>query len=266
MGAISFGPLVLAGDRLAAVTGLAGFMLASFILSSRFSRRFDRWSVLVLLFGLVAARLGHVVEHLDTFSMAPLRALAVWQGGFSWPWAAGAATMLTLGLLRSASERILAALALGSGLLVWAIVGQLVAAGAGQPLPEFALKSLDGPEVRLEPDGRPTVLNLWASWCPPCRREMPTLARAARTESDARFVFVDQGEADAVVRSFLSANQLSGIQVLLDPTSSVTARFRAPGLPVTLFFGRDGHLRDAHAGEISQEVLAEKLARAEAGS
>ena len=89
MQAVSLGPFVFAGDRLAAISGIVAFMVATSILSSRLDPRLTRWSTWTLIAGLIAARLGHVIENASSFAAEPWRILAVWQGGFSWPWAAG---------------------------------------------------------------------------------------------------------------------------------------------------------------------------------
>jgi prolipoprotein diacylglyceryltransferase len=88
MQAVSIGPLVFSGDRLAAIVGIGAFTAVTLILSSRLDPRIGRWSTWALIAGLITARLGHVIENAASFAAEPWRILAVWQGGFSWPWAA----------------------------------------------------------------------------------------------------------------------------------------------------------------------------------
>src|SRR3546814_7473677 len=68
--------------------------------------------------------------------------------------------------------------------------------------------------------GEPMVVNLWATWCPPCRREMPVLAKAQEERGDVTFVFVNQGESESEIRDYLRESHLQLSNVLLDPFSS----------------------------------------------
>ena len=92
-------------------------------------------------------------------------------------------------------------------------------------------------------DGRPTVVNLWASWCAPCVREMPLLQRTADRICEAvRFMGVDIEDQDASAASLLEATGVRYDQYT-DPEGDVRAAVRAVGLPVTLVFdgrGRGG--------------------------
>ncbi|WP_459655422.1 TlpA family protein disulfide reductase, partial [Achromobacter xylosoxidans] len=65
--------------------------------------------------------------------------------------------------------------------------------------------------------GKPTVVNLWASWCPPCRREMPAFEQAQAANPDIHFVFLNQGEAASTVRQYLDEHAPSLANALLDP-------------------------------------------------
>ena len=123
----------------------------------------------------------------------------------------------------------------------------------------------DGPgggAVRLpEFTGRPMVVNLWATWCPPCRREMPVLAEAQAQRADVAFVFVNQGEGANEVRDYLRGGAMALRNVVLDPASRVSQSTGARGLPTTLFFDAGGRLVDVHMGELTRAGLAQKLRR-----
>ena len=121
---------------------------------------------------------------------------------------------------------------------------------------------MSGPPIALaQPTGRPRVINLWATWCPPCRREMPVLAEAARTRPDVTILFINQGEGRAAIERYLTSAGLSLPHVLLDPNAQVSRHYHSVGLPATLFLDDAGHVVDSHAGEISYETLREKLSR-----
>jgi thiol-disulfide isomerase/thioredoxin len=108
--------------------------------------------------------------------------------------------------------------------------------------------------------GKPLVLNLWASWCPPCRREMPVLAKAQAEHSDVTFVFANQGEGADAVKTYLAAQHLSLHNVVLDGTTVLACRTGSAGLPTTLFFNARGELVDRRMGELSPATLAQGLA------
>ncbi len=109
--------------------------------------------------------------------------------------------------------------------------------------------------------GKPTVLNLWATWCPPCQREMPILADGQATRPDVNFVFLDQGDTAEQVKTFLRSHGLALHNVLLDPKGEGTLEYGLGGLPTTLFFDAEGHLVDAQLGGLTRASLASKLSR-----
>ncbi|KAF0096493.1 MAG: redoxin domain-containing protein [Rhodospirillaceae bacterium] len=265
MQAVSIGPFIFAGDRLAAIVGIGVFMIVTTILAVRVDRRFGSWSTLVLVAGLVAARLGHVIEHAGSFAAEPLRIFAVWQGGFSWAWATIAVAIVSVLYVRSLRFGLWSAFALGLSLIAWNTVWQLTTAIPATPMSATVLEHLDGRRMSLaEPGHKPVVINLWATWCPPCRRELPMMAEVAAATNDVAFMFVNQGEGRAAIEAYLAAAGLSLDGVLLDPLRTVSRHYGTPGLPVTLFIGADGRLRSAHVGEISRETLTNGLSRLKA--
>src|SRR5262249_45340807 len=108
---------------------------------------------------------------------------------------------------------------------------------------------------------RPTVLNLWASWCPPCRHEMPMLRAAQANHPDINFVFVNQGESAQQVRRYLAEQDLTMSNLLLDPQSRTAAALGQIAFPTTYLFDAAGRLIDVRVGELSAGTLAERLAR-----
>jgi hypothetical protein len=90
---------------------------------------------------------------------------------------------------------------------------------------------------------------------------MPVLADAQARHGDITFVFVNQGEADTVIREYLESEDLQLQNVLVDLFSSVSQEAGSRGLPTTLFFNAKGQLVDTHMGELSEASLAVKLRR-----
>ena len=127
-------------------------------------------------------------------------------------------------------------------------------------LPPLAVQSLEGPTVSLASfQGKPTVVNLWATWCPPCRREMPVLEQAQVQRPDVNFVFLNQGESPDRVRSFLAAQNLPLRNVLLDVHGRAGIELGHRALPTTLFYDARGRLVDTRVGELSQASLGQRL-------
>lgn len=165
-------------------------------------------------------------------------------------------------LLRSSRERAWAIAPLAAASLAWTTAHQLTSATEPLPPPALTLTALGRPPVDLATtDGRPAVINLWATWCAPCRREMPALAQAERAHPEVRFLLINQGEGEADVRDFLQREGLSFDQVLLDPAMATQRHYRTVGVPVTLFLHADGRLAKAHTGEIAPERIAAEIAR-----
>lgn len=263
MNSVALGPLLLSLDRLAVVLGFAAAFLIAEVLTRRLDPRFSAWSYVAAAAGLVGARLGHVLENLDTFSQTPWRALAIWQGGFSAEWAILPVLIATVLMLPRPRLAACALAAAGSGVLAWAAIDQMTTRPGAAQLPQVTLQALEGPPVSLaDADGRPTVVNLWATWCGPCRSEMPLLAQAAQEHRDVRFIFANQGETPERIEAFMRREALQLTWVVLDENGAVARHFGTVGVPVTLFFRADGSLADHHTGEITPEQLRAKLASA----
>ncbi|MCC5971148.1 MAG: TlpA family protein disulfide reductase [Pararhodobacter sp.] len=263
MSGITLGPLVLAMDRFAFIAGAISFLaLISLIgCSRRAAKGLDGWGTLTLLTGVIAARLSHVARHLDIYAQDPLSAFAFWQGGFDPLAGLGAVALLLAVLTLRRQTRVTEGLMAASlaGLLVWQGILQMTPA-PDMPLPAIRFAALDGPPVALSSTaGEPVVINLWATWCPPCRRELPMMMEISEGQPDVRVVFLNQGEFGPDVRQYLLREGLPTDRVLLDPSRDAMAHFETPGLPATLFFSSNGTLEDVHLGEISRAAFQSRL-------
>jgi thiol-disulfide isomerase/thioredoxin len=136
-------------------------------------------------------------------------------------------------------------------------------ADIGQAAPGLRLPLVGGGEMDLESfRGRPVVLNFWATWCEPCRAEMPALERAQqqyRAEGLA-VIGVDMQEGDAEIQAFLEQVGVT-FPSLVDRTGEVTRQWRATGLPTTFMIDRQGIIRDVRVGPLTDEMLAERLTK-----
>lgn len=256
MHAVDIGPFVFAPDRLAAIVAIGVFLLAASIAARHLDGRLERWAGAAVLGGLLAARAGHVALNWAHFSDEPWRVLAIWQGGFSLP--AAAIGVAIVSAFQAITPRLLAGavIALALGGFAGLIVVELTKATLGQSAPISRMNTLDGGFRSIQEfRGKPVVVNLWASWCPPCRREMPLLARRAEERSDVTFLFVNQGESATTIARYLEKDKLRLDNVLLDMAMATPRHYGTPGLPVTLFLRADGTLASLVVGEISSEAL-----------
>lgn len=259
--AIVLGPLMLAVDRGLAVLCIAVF-LGLTALAGRFRvPRVASVATSAIVVGLVTARIGYVVAHWGSYADAPLSALAVWQGGFSAvAGIVGAAVMLGIRLGRTrALWAGWGALAAASGL--WFGLQALIPPVTYGPFPYHAvLATPAGAPLPLDRfSGRPFVVNLWATWCGPCRRELPMLDAAASRNGEVPILLVDQGEAPATVAGFLSREGIGAKHVALDPSRSLSGAFQVAGYPATAFVAGDGTIVQLQLGELSRAALADGI-------
>ncbi|WP_165899947.1 TlpA disulfide reductase family protein [Borborobacter arsenicus] len=251
---------MLSVDRLVALAGIVAFLVVTTIAARKSGDGLARWSTTGLVFGIAAARTAHVVMHWSTFADDPWRALAVWQGGFFWPAGVIAALLLLVLQVKETRGRIAGLAGVAVGVFVWNAASLLTSGVDPVPLPGNALQTLSGQSIALpELAGKPMVINLWATWCPPCRREMPMMAEVAAANDDVTFVFANQGENAPRIRIYLSREGLLLPNVLMDNFGELSRHYKAPGLPATLFIGADGRLVDIHLGEISREGMLNKI-------
>ncbi|ABQ70078.1 MULTISPECIES: TlpA disulfide reductase family protein [Sphingomonadales] len=253
---ISVGPLALALERLFAVLGIVAFMAAASWIGRRHGKDSDKAAWRALLVGLVAARAGFVGQNWSAFAVEPLSIFYVWQGGF-FPLAglAAAAISLVLSLRRSPALFPTGMAFVGSAAAAL-IATSLFLASSQRPLPQgLVLHSLAGEASALDDrKGKPFVINLWASWCPPCRREMPMLIEEA-ARSPVPILLANQGEDATKVRTWLDGQRLTSAHILLDSDQSAAAAIGSAGLPATLFVDSKGVIRELHVGEISRAAL-----------
>ena len=153
------------------------------------------------------------------------------------------------------------ALSLLAGAFVWGGISAVVLLNdKARSMPQVVLTTLEGRSVPLESlKGQPMVVNLWATWCPPCRREMPVLRDAQVRDQDVVFVFANQGESADKVRKYLDSEGLSLGNVLLDPTGELARQIGSRAMPTTLFFDGKGRLADTRIGELSAATLAQRI-------
>ncbi|MER3419061.1 MAG: TlpA family protein disulfide reductase [Chloroflexota bacterium] len=137
----------------------------------------------------------------------------------------------------------------------------------GQPAPDFALWSLDGQTVRLSDlRGRVVLINFWATWCGPCRAEMPEIEAVYRESKEQDFVVLAINEENAsleearkLARDFRDELDLT-FPILLDgPDGQVFRQYRLYGLPSSFIVDRDGIIRTVRFGPLNRDFLRARL-------
>lgn len=134
----------------------------------------------------------------------------------------------------------------------------------GSPAPDFSLDTPGGDSMRLsDQQGNVVLLNFWATWCAPCRTEMPLLQSAFEQYADDGLVIlgVDFDESADEVQTF--ADQLSlSFPLLLDPGGVVQSLYRVPGYPTSVMIDREGTLIAYHIGGLNAQQLDAYLQQA----
>ena len=132
----------------------------------------------------------------------------------------------------------------------------------GAPAPGFSLVEMgSGERVNYEDlRGRPAVLNFWATWCVPCRAELPDLARI-HAHADGRYrLLTITREPPAIVQPFLEHRALT-LPVLYDPGGRVSAAYGVDTIPMTVILDAEGRVVHDFVGSAYPDILVERLER-----
>ncbi len=133
----------------------------------------------------------------------------------------------------------------------------------GAPAPDFALRDLSGQTVRLSSlKGQVVLINFWATWCIPCRAEMPAIQQAysARKNQGFTVLAVNLNEPITEVHSYVD-NLKINFPVLLDAGDSISTLYRVRGYPTSFFVDRNGTVVIENVGMMSDTQLADNLAK-----
>ena len=136
----------------------------------------------------------------------------------------------------------------------------------GRAMPDFTVDKLGGGDIAMnELRGHDVLVNVWATWCGPCRREMPALQRLAREESGRLVVIsIDQGEDPAAVLPYAERFGIK-FAVGLDTDQRIGTVLHLVGLPSSFFVDRAGVVRDAVDGEMTYDTMKAKAQTLVAG-
>src|SRR5699024_1569805 len=293
MSSLNVGPLALSLQTFIVFAGvIVAWIVAAILGRQRRVPAADALFSLVLV-SLVGARLLFVAKYWSSFASAPLSVIDIRDAGFdAWGAVFAAALWLVWRLRNDAPLRMPLLVAVASGAGLWAATTGVLtmAEQKGREMPSIALRvpqhsGMQSPamlallndtlgisqtqardpnnaveiDLRNVAEGSGTIVNIWATWCPPCRREMPVLEKAQNEHAGLRFVFVNQGEGEGRVRTFVQGEGLSLDHVYLDPHGRLSAAMGAHGLPTTLFYNAQGELVDVRMGELSSATLQRSI-------
>lgn len=162
-------------------------------------------------------------------------------------------------------------LAISGGLIV--LIGAVLAlafaapnasigpAKIGQPIADFTVTDIHGVAHKMSDyKGRPVLINAWATWCPPCRAEMPDLHDfyLAHQAEGFELLAINSGETQPIVASFIQQMGFT-FPALVDPSKTVLNGLGVSGLPTSILVGRDGTVKYIHVGGLSPEMIATQL-------
>jgi len=139
--------------------------------------------------------------------------------------------------------------------------GRIPAPRVSHPAPDFTLTTTDGETLTLsELKGKPVLLNFWATWCPPCRAEMPYIQAAHEAYKGAGLVVVavDVQEGREKVSQFARELGLT-FPLALDTTGQVGTTYQVRAFPTSFFIDREGIIRSTFTGPMTSPVLEERL-------
>ncbi|AJG99438.1 alkyl hydroperoxide reductase [Clostridium beijerinckii] len=122
---------------------------------------------------------------------------------------------------------------------------------------DFNLKDLNGNELSLSDlKGKKVFLNFWATWCPPCKAEMPEIEKLYQEtkDSDLVIVSVEIGEPLNTVKSFIDSNKYN-FKILIDPDQSVATKYNIISIPTSYFIDEVGNIVSTHVGGMNIDQM-----------
>jgi cytochrome c biogenesis protein CcmG, thiol:disulfide interchange protein DsbE len=133
-------------------------------------------------------------------------------------------------------------------------------AQVGQAAPSFYVDTLDGSSVTSDFHGKPAYINVFATWCPPCRSEIPRIVQTSKQyQGRIDFVFVDEQEVPSRVKAF--TQQFGMLAPIGIDQGQFAATYGVGALPVSIFIDRQGVVSFIYRGPIPQNVLDDELSK-----
>lgn len=283
--AISLAGLLISTERLLFFVAIViAFALARWLTRHRPEDRshVEIMGEYLILAMIVTARIGFVALNWGAYRENPWKVLLLWQSGYDVRFGAiGALLFFVVYLLRSVDRQRLRLLA-GAFLLpmlafftfsmAFPYLQRSGTLGYGDRMPALTMRTLsDKRETIQQYAGQPLVVNIWATWCLPCREEIPLLNHAARryASEPIKIIGVNLAESPTTVKRFVHSVPIH-YSVWVDPPSlkdgksPSMALFKESGqlaVPTTLFVGCDGIIRHISVGELSPGTLYHQITK-----
>lgn len=118
----------------------------------------------------------------------------------------------------------------------------------------FTLADTEGKSLTAGRPGELTIVNFWATWCPPCRSEMPELDRFAKQHKEVTFYAVNIQEPSEKIKEFMQKNNYS-LHVLLDKDGTIAKKFQITAIPTTIVIDKNGNIKYRKSGGVTQAEL-----------
>jgi peroxiredoxin len=132
---------------------------------------------------------------------------------------------------------------------------------APKPAQDFTLKDINGKEIKLSSlKGKAVMVNFWATWCNPCREEMPDLQQSYEENKDKGFIIlgINIKESESKVSQFVDSYKIT-YPVLLDIDGSVSTLYQVFGVPMSYFIDRNGLIKDSFIGMMTYRDISKRL-------
>ena len=139
----------------------------------------------------------------------------------------------------------------------WAFGGTTAVAAIGERAPDFTVEVFDGGSFTLSEAGKPVVLNFWASWCVPCRTEIPDISAFAAANPEIQVVGVAVEDTERSARDF-AAEVVASYPLALG-TDEIEDAYPRIGLPATYIIDADGLVTDVFNGIVTEDLLSKLL-------
>ncbi len=138
-----------------------------------------------------------------------------------------------------------------------ALMTNAIAAVEGEKAPDFSLKDLDGENITLaDYEGKVVFLNFWATWCPPCRQEIPDFITAYKKNKDKGLVILGVAVSDreSSVKNYVEKSKIN-YPIAMGDMKIVQDYEPGQYIPTTIVIGRDGKIHHKHVGVMSQSQV-----------
>jgi thiol-disulfide isomerase/thioredoxin len=149
------------------------------------------------------------------------------------------------------------------------MAGRTVGLREGDVAPDFEFSAFDGQRLRLSDfRGRPVLVNFWATWCGPCRAEMPAIEVALREHAadGLAVIAVNNGERIQTAQRFMERLDVEFTAFAYDPSATIVRRYEIPGMPTSYFIDSDGVITSVYATALNENLLRAAIAEAIAGA